>query len=450
MKNGKYLTRQDMGNFSEDFQKMYSKYSGISLDKTRVKNLTFIVTEDCNLDCTYCYEHGKNKNNKMNKKTITKAIDRFFEENFFANYVQFNEINGIILEFIGGEPTLEVDLMDYAIDYFRIKALQKKSILAYNYYISMSSNGILYRTKKMQQFVKKHGGRLSIGLTIDGNKRLHDACRLTKDGKGSYDIVSQSVKWWVKQFPGASTKVTLVPENIEYLVDSIIHLNSLGIKFIPANVVFEDVWDIKDARIYYKKLKELADRIIDNNLYTKVYTTLFDEYIGKPMMLSDDQNYCGGDGSMLAIGTKGQLYPCMRYAEFAMSTKGREPFIIGNIEDGVKNKRQCPMLQDLEDLTRSSQSTSECFNCSVASGCSWCTAFNYDVFGTVNKRAIFHCVMHKAQTLGNVYFWNKLYKKLNLDKNFEMHLNKEDALKIINNEEYNSLLKISEKKESKK
>ena len=46
------------------------------------------------------------------------------------------------------------------------------------------------------------------------------------------------------------------------------------------------------------------------------------------------------------------------------------------------------------------------------------------VFGTPDKRATFICWMHKARSLANVYYWNKLYNKNNNNKVFEMYLPK--------------------------
>lgn len=36
----------------------------------------------------------------------------------------------------------------------------------------------------------------------------------------------------------------------------------------------------------------------------------------------------------------------------------------------------------------------------------WCTAYNYQIFGTPNKRATFICPMHKARVLANEYYWH--------------------------------------------
>ncbi len=101
------------------------------------------------------------------------------------------------------------------------------------------------------------------------------------------------------------------------------------------------------------------------------------------------------------------------------------------------------MRQCLKCITRRSQSTDECYNCPVARGCAWCSAYNYDCFGTPDKRTTFHCDMHKARVLANVYFWNNLYRKLKLDKRFAFHMPDEWALEIVSREEVDLLRNIS-------
>ena len=53
--------------------------------------------------------------------------------------------------------------------------------------------------------------------------------------------------------------------------------------------------------------------------------------------------------------------------------------------------------------------------------------------------------MHKARVLANVYYWNKLYNKLNIDKTFKLNLSKEESIKYISSQEYDYLYKISNK-----
>ena len=53
--------------------------------------------------------------------------------------------------------------------------------------ISISSNGLLYFDKRVQNFIKKYKNNLSLSISIDGNKELHDTCRVDLNGNGTYD-----------------------------------------------------------------------------------------------------------------------------------------------------------------------------------------------------------------------------------------------------------------------
>jgi sulfatase maturation enzyme AslB (radical SAM superfamily) len=74
----------------------------------RVRQITFQVTEDCCLRCTYCYQNNKSKN-KLSWETAKKLIDDLLYDKY--DYINsFNTI-GIVLDFIGGEPFMEIELI---------------------------------------------------------------------------------------------------------------------------------------------------------------------------------------------------------------------------------------------------------------------------------------------------------------------------------------------------
>lgn len=435
-KNGKYLTSQDFITWQDFFTELVRDNNSINMCGSydqRVITITFVVTERCNLACTYCYEsHYSHKYGKIMTKEIgEKVIDFLFDKKKINNYWT-DRVEGVVLEFIGGEPLLEIELIDYMVDYFKVKAFELDHPWATNYKISMTSNGILYSSEKVQKFLKKNPDRVSLTITIDGNKDLHDSCRLFPNGRGSYDIVRKNVDKWVKETCAPQTKLTIAPENIIYLSESVKHLWDIGIININANPVYEDVWKIEHARIYYKQLKEIADYIINNEKYLTNHLSIFEENIGGPLV--DDKNYCGGNGYMLAIGPDGRCYPCLRYMEHSMSTK-REPFVIGDIFNGLESKETNKHLKELCSITMSSQSPQKCLECKIPSGCGLCVAYQYDVFGNPNKRATNICDMHKARVLANTYYWNKLYKKVREDKHFDLNLPDELALEIVSEEE---------------
>lgn len=118
------------------------------------------------------------------------------------------------------------------------------------------------------------------------------------------------------------------------------------------------------------------------------------------MSEDDNQNWCGGNGVMLACDPDGVLYPCLRYMPSSIGDK--QPILTcGHVDTGGVDLK---LMDEMQKITRRSQSTDECFYCPIAKGCSWCTAYNYEVFGTINKRATFICPMHKARALANVYY----------------------------------------------
>ena len=142
---------------------------------------------------------------------------------------------------------------------------------------------------------------------------------------------------------------------------------------------------------------------------------------------------------MIAVDYKGDLYPCIRYMESSLGDDV-PPLKIGNVYDGIMTKeceREC--VSCLQCIDRRSQSTDECFNCPIAEGCSWCTAYNYQVFGTPDKRATYICVMHKARALANAYYWNKKFRQAGENKRMKLWIPKEWALEIIDEDEWNNL-----------
>jgi uncharacterized protein len=421
-KNGLYLSSADYESWQDYFSgiadKDYIKPScnGCCSDPDlKVKNITFVVTERCNLCCTYCYEVHKS-GAVMSKQVAKDAVDFLFNKEKVNGYYSDEISPAVILEFIGGEPLLEIDLINYIVEYFKFKSFEAGSAWATNYVISITTNGILYKRKNVQDFLKRNKGHISIGLTIDGNKELHDSCRIFPDGSGSYDIVESAAKEWIKFNNHPQTKITLSPYNISYVNDALKNVWNIGITGAFTNCVYEEGWTIEHAKIFYSELIKLADYLLENENYSKYYTSLFDESIGKP--LTEDRNWCGGNGKMLAIGTDGRCFPCIRFMKYSLNTPNRKEKCIGNIYNGLESKTKNVWLCELKKVTMSSQSNDKCNNCQIASGCSLCTGYNYDKFGTPNKRATFICDMHVARVKANVYYWNRLYKLLDINKVF--------------------------------
>lgn len=59
-----------------------------------------------------------------------------------------------------------------------------------------------------------------------------------------------------------------------------------------------------------------------------------------------------------------------------------------------------------------------------------------------DSKATYICVMHKARALGNLYFWNKYYRKNNMNKRMKNYVPDEWALEIISESELNMLKEL--------
>lgn len=379
------------------------------------KNITFIVTKDCQLACKYCYLVGKSNKERMSFDTAKAFIDKvLLHENDFPE-------ESVVWDFIGGEPFLEIELIDRICDYLKQRMFELNHHWFNSYRFSFSTNGINYHTPEVQRFILKNRSHLSIAITIDGTEKKHDLNRVYKlTEKGSYQDVVRNIPLWLKQFPEAGTKVTISSEDIPFIAESVFHLFGLGIHQVNINVVFEDVWKEGDDLLFEDQLIVLADAIIDNGYYRDYVCSFFSEIIGKPLSPDlDNQNWCGA-GKMLAVDAAGNLYPCTRFAQYSLREK--PAWIIGNIDTWIDSNRLRPFLT----LDRTTQSRKECVDCEVASGCAWCQGENYDAAGThtVFERSTAICKMHKARVRANNYYWNKLYRLLELEgtrSEFDQH-----------------------------
>lgn len=399
------------------------------------KSITFIVTKDCQLACKYCYLVGKNTKERMSFDVAKKAID------YILSNKELSSAGSVIWDFIGGEPFLEIDLIDKVCDYIKKKTYELNHHWFDSYRFSFSTNGINYHTKKIQDFIKKNHNHLSIGITIDGTRQKHDMNRIWKtvdmekgitprpeEEVGSYDDVVKNIPLWQSQFPNAGTKVTISSADIPYICESVLHLYSLGIHEVNINCVFEDVWGEGDDLKFEDQLMKLADAIIDSGYYKEYTCSFFSEDIGKPIDYTiDNKNWCGA-GMMLAIDATGNFYPCTRFAKYSLREK--KAWITGDVNRGIDNNKLRPFLT----LDRISQSSEECLKCEVASGCAWCQGENYDAADTPTafQRATAICKMHKARVRANNYYWNKLYRKLELEgEREEFEKNKRKSNDVI-------------------
>jgi uncharacterized protein len=393
---------------------MATKYKQLNPSKQweegKSKTVTFVVTQDCQLRCKYCYVVGKGGKQRMDFEVARKTIDYLLKDRTVS------DTQSVIFEFIGGEPLLEVGLIDRICDHFKATAFKLGHPWFDSYRLNITTNGILYDDAEVQKFILKNKKHVHVGISIDGTKEKHDLQRIYPDGNGCYDDVIKNLPLWQKQFPDTATKATISTEGIHYIKESVLHIWKLGIKEVNMNVVFENVWQEGDDLRFENQLMELADHILDKKLYIDHHCSLFREQMGRAMdPVCENQNWCGA-GKMLAIDHRGYFYPCLRFTPGCLRTK--KPIVIGNCTDGIDQNK----LRAFLSLNRTTQSSDNCIKCEVADGCAWCQGENYDAADTdtIFQRATAICKMHKARVRANRYFWSKLRAKIGTSENVEV------------------------------
>lgn len=403
-------------------------------DSVLSRTITFQVTDSCNLACSYCYQHNKGKR-KMSFETAKAFVDMILTgDKGMSSYISSDKSPAVVFDFIGGEPFLEVELIDKICDYIFKRMIELDHPWLDKHMFSLCSNGVLYFDPKVQHFLHKHTRDLSFSVTIDGNKELHDSCRVFPDGSPSYDLAVAAAKDWMQSGHYMGSKITIAPGNLKYLESAINHMVHLGYTEINANCVYEKGWTLEHAQEFYKHLKNIADDFIENGLASKIYLSLFVNHFFTPKSTNDLTNWCGGTGLMLSCDPDGYLYPCIRYMESSLGHT-QPAYRIGNVWDGLaKEQIYCDRIHCMNCINRRTESTDECFYCPIADGCSYCSAYNYEVNGTPDSRATYICDMHKARALANYYYWSRQ------GKHQRVWLPKEDALRIISEDDWNELV----------
>lgn len=179
----------------------------------------------CNLNCTYCYYLEKQA--LFPQKKEWKMSDEVLET-FIRDYIAAQDVPEVSFVWQGGEPSL------LGIDFFK-KALELEKKYADGKRIenAFQTNGTLIN-EEWAAFLADNG--FLVGVSIDGPRECHDANRVTRAGKPSFDLVMNGIGQ-LKRFGAEFNTLTVVGEhNVHRGVEVYEFLREIGsgfIQFIP-------------------------------------------------------------------------------------------------------------------------------------------------------------------------------------------------------------------------
>ena len=136
----------------------------------------------CNIDCRYCFFLSKealypNDRHRMSDATLEAYIRQLLES---------HRLPEVIVAWQGGEPTL------MGLDFFRraVALVEKYRRPGQQIQQTFQTNGIAL-DDEWCTFLKANN--FLVGLSVDGPREIHDTNRVTRAGKGTFDLV---MKGW--------------------------------------------------------------------------------------------------------------------------------------------------------------------------------------------------------------------------------------------------------------
>jgi len=155
LKEGSFIVDEalDENKWLEDF------YYKASFDSRR-KELTIAPTDQCNLNCPYCFEH-KNQWVKMDEATIEQT------KMFVKAFVESSPTEIVYVTWFGGEPTLHMPAITSLTKYF--------DSLGVKMYYSMITNGTNLNKVYADKLIELNC--MEMQITLDGAKEDHDRQR---------------------------------------------------------------------------------------------------------------------------------------------------------------------------------------------------------------------------------------------------------------------------------
>lgn len=325
-----------------------------NIGESNIGLLSFPPVHKCNLNCTYCFasagENYRGIVREFNKEKIENLL------NFTFDF--FEDKDSIRLDLVsGGEPLLAFETIKELV--FLRDQMQEKTNK--NMMIWLCTNGTLLN-EEICDFLNQNN--ISIGISLDGDKKVHDKYRKFKDESGTYSTIVNNINF-IKNNPNYSSKfkdiwgLTVITPQTESIVDIIKHHKKIGIN----NVQMKLVRSVEDEFVFDEEsLVKLESNY--NALCEFLYTECLKNNSGYIKMILNDNDYfgkilrrlllrqivinrCQAGKNKFSISANGDIYPCDSFV-------GNEKFRLGNLNTGMieKNALKSICVNDREECQK--------------------------------------------------------------------------------------------------
>lgn len=338
----------------------------------QTKSITLVLTHQCNLRCTYCYEKHKD-DLTMPLELAKQIVDK-----------ELNADDGIAeaeIDLFGGEPLLEFETIKQLIEYTKTKKYPK------DYIFFITTNGILLDEER-KAWLAANTQYLQMGLSLDGTREMHNLNRCN-----SFDKID--LEFFRRVYPDQLVKMTISDKTLPKLAEGVIFCHEKGFD-VSCNLAYGIDWSSAENKATFEEqLMRLMQYYIANPQIKPC--AMLDINRIKSMSYLSDKNvrYCGAGYAMRAYDYDGKFYPCQHFL----------PLSIG--KDMAENSLNIDFSSyELED----SELTRECRECVIRNVCPTCYGENYSSTGNIHLRDTNMCKMFKIQFKALAYFASELFR----------------------------------------
>jgi radical SAM protein with 4Fe4S-binding SPASM domain len=345
--------------------------------------LTFILTEECNFSCSYCFQKRGNK--KVDVFTVENALD------FFLPYLK----EQCYISFTGGEPLLAFNQIRKTIENTQVKnrTLNKKI----HYYIT--TNGSLINADILE-FLSQH--EFSLVLSFDG--LAQDIFRK----KGSFKLVVSVIEK-ILESPDIDleTNSVFTPETVGYLSKSVQFLMELGVPNINLALSKITPWNSSSLLRLKKELTTLKRFILPFYKKTKtIPLSNFRRNFRKGIFA------CGAGKNRMTLAPDGRLWGCHIFPEYFKGKEGAPEYnryCFGNLDSFIDNHETIypEVLANYANLRMDNFYTDDslCKECSELEECRACPVDAAFASSVIGKIPSWTCEIKKIFRKERELFW---------------------------------------------
>lgn len=365
------------------------------------------VTNACNYRCVYCQANGMNKVNQMSREVAEQALCQ----------IKDSPSREITIEFQGGEPLLNYDVIQYVVKRGR-EILHNKKVQ----YTVVSNLSLL--TEEMATFFKENN--VSVSTSVDGPAVLHDYNRPEANGQGSYGDTIRGIELLRSKGVSPGAIQTTTSRSLKYgkeIVDEYVNLGFRHIFLRPLTRLGAAArrWEQigYEAERFLDFYRTALNRIIEYNLngipIKEYHVSLFLSKLlyGQSVNYMELRSPCGAGIGQVAITANGNVYTCDEGR--MMAEMGDEAFCLGNVFHNTYNdwiqSSNCQAICSASLL----DTMPGCCDCVYKPYCGVCPVINYAINGSITHVSAERC---------------KIYKGI-LDILFEFIMNRDDKIMML-------------------